>query len=96
MRKRYSPEFKAKVALEALRERKTLNALASEHGVHSMLIQKWKREAVASLTEGFSRRGRSRKEERDRERLVESLYCEIGRLKVERDWVKKKFGALDG
>lgn len=87
-RRRHSSEFKAKVALEALKGQKTLNELASEFGVHPVQIAQWKRQLVeaspAAFEGGGSRRGR------EQAQLVEQLYQQIGQLKVEVDWVRKK------
>ena len=87
MQRRHSTEFKVKVVLEALRERKTLAELASEHGVHAVQISQWKKQALDGLPNVF-RDGRIRgaKEE---EAKQDELYREIGRLKVELDWWKK-------
>jgi transposase-like protein len=91
-RRQHSGEFKAKVALAAIRGEKTVNELATEYGVHPVQITQWKRvlqeEAPRLLS---SRRGRPEQEE---EALKASLYQQIGQLKVELDWVKKKVGRV--
>lgn len=87
-RRRHSSEFKAKVALEALKGQKTLNELASEYGVHPVQIAQWKRQAQEGLT-GVFEHAPSRRE-RAQEELVEQLYQQIGQLKVELDWLQKK------
>ena len=92
-RKQYRPAFKARVAIEAIRGEKTLGQLASQFKVHPMQIGKWRKSAVEQLPELFAD-GRSRKGavlEPDND----ALYEEIGRLKVELDWLKKKVGMLD-
>ena len=81
--------FKKKIALEALREDKTLNQLANEHSVHPMVIGRWKKELIdgaESLFEG--KKGRRQDDEFDREVLEKK----IGRLTVEIDFLKKKLG----
>ncbi|MBI3655125.1 MAG: IS3 family transposase [Acidobacteria bacterium] len=89
-RKSYNGEFKAKVALEALRGAKTVNEIASQFGVHPNQVTAWKKQALDELPQLFSdRRARVEKTE---EELKVSLYEEIGRLKVELDWLKKKLG----
>lgn len=89
-RKRYSAEFKAKVALEALREQKTANELASEFKVHASQIADWKKTAIRHLPHAFLvGKGKSDKEA---EALQDALYQQIGQLKVELDWLKKKSG----
>ena len=88
MRKRYSAEFKAKVALEALRERETLAVLSSRHGVHRMLIQSWKKQALKGLPSSFARGGKPPPD--DKEKLIDSLYREIGKLQGRKGLVEKK------
>jgi putative transposase len=87
-RKQYSPAFKARVAVEAIRGEKTLSQLGSQFKVHPMQIAKWRKAALEQLPELFVD-GRSRKG-RDGEANNDVLYEEIGRLKVELDWLKKK------
>ena len=91
-RKTYSPEFKAKVALAAAKEHKTLSQLAEQYGVHANQISKWKAQLVESVPNVF-RDGRQRtKKDSIRE---EELYEQIGRLKVEVEWLKKKVDQAD-
>ena len=87
-RKVHGPEFKAKVALEALKEIKTASELASQYQVHPTQISAWKKQARDHLPESF-RRGASVKRKSEEE-LTAPLYEEIGRLKMELDWLKKK------
>jgi len=92
-RKHYSAEFKAKVALAALKGDKTLNELAAQYEVHPNQISQWKQRALEELPSLFTdRRERSGQEE---EVLKAGLYQQIGQLKVEVDWLKKKVGVLD-
>ncbi len=86
-RKRHSGEFKAKVALEALKGLKTVNELGAQYGVHPTQISQWKRQLGAEAKEIFG--SRRLKEVRDQEVVQASLYEEIGRLKMELEWVKK-------
>jgi transposase-like protein len=90
-RKKYSSEFKARVALEALRETKTLSQLASEYGVHPNLIRDWKADLVKNAKEIYEGPKRS-DASANREPM---LYEEIGRLKMDLDWLKKKSLELD-
>ena len=87
-RKQYSPKFKARVALEAIRGEKTLSQLGSQFKVHPIQIAKWRKSALEQLPElfvdGRTRQGRNGEADRD------ALYEEIRRLKVELDWLKKK------
>ena len=88
--KRYSAQLKAKVALEAIRGEKTANELAGLYQLHPTQIAAWKKRALEGLTEVCAD-GR-RKAGTDGEAETARLYEEIGRLKVERDFLKKKFG----
>lgn len=90
MRKKYSPEFKARVVLELLREEKTVAELAAEHGVHPTQLHKWRRQAKESLSEVFSRGEDWRKEKAGYEGKIEELYKEVGRLSTQISWLKKK------
>jgi transposase-like protein len=89
-RKRYSAEFKARVALEALKGHKTINELASLYGVHPTQITHWKHRLQKEVPQLFS--ARRDKREQDQEALQAQLYQQIGQLKVELDWLKKKAG----
>ena len=87
-RRRHSDEFKAKVALEAVKGIQTLSELSSKFGVHPTVIAHWKRQLVEGASELFSRGdGRRAKTE---EEIAAPLYEKIGRLEVEVDWLKKK------
>ena len=87
-RKVHKPEFKAKVALEAIRGMKTSSELASRFQVHPTQISTWKKQALEGLPESF-RQSRRAKQVSEQE-LTAPLYEEIGRLKMELDWLKKK------
>ncbi len=85
-RKRHSAAFKAKVALEAAKEIKTLNELASQYGVHSCQISKWKKQLLESIAGVFS----TQKKSINYTKKFDELYRQIGEVTVERDWLKKK------
>lgn len=85
-RKRHSAEFKARVALEAAKEIKTLNELASQYGVHSGQISQWKNQLLEKMSELF----RTHKQNVDHTKKFDELYRQIGEVTVERDWLKKK------
>ena len=89
MRKKYSPEFKAKVAIEAIKEGETLAALSSKHEVHRVQIQLWKKEALELILAGFAGGKKLEKSRKESEDLTDALYRQIGQLKVENDWLKK-------
>jgi len=89
-RKVFGAEFKAKVGLEAIHGVKTINQIAQEHGVHPVQVSQWKKEILeraGTLFEG--KRGPKAVNEYSE---PERLYGEIGKLKMELDWLKKKSG----
>ena len=92
-RKTYTTEFKVKIALEAIKAQRTVNEIASHYGVHPNLVTQWKRQAIESLPDVFSSKLDQRAKES--EELEARLYQQIGQLKVELDWMKKKVGMLD-
>jgi putative transposase len=87
-RKLRSSHFKAQVALEAAKGLKTVNEIAAQYEVHPTLIGKWKKQLLEDLPSLFTD-GRAKAAQND-EALQTRLYEEIGRLKVELDWLKKK------
>lgn len=92
-RNRFSNEFKSKVAIEALKGHKTISELTSEFGVHATQINTWKRQLLEGATGLFGSSVQKQVESHEAEK--ERLYSQIGRLKVEVDWLKKKTGYLD-
>ena len=92
MRKNYGADFKARVALEAIKGDKTLSELASHYEVHPNLIRSWRKRLLEEMSGIFSdkRKREKQTDEDDKTRL----YEEIGRLKVENDWLKKKSGLI--
>jgi putative transposase len=90
MRKNYSADFKSRVALEAIKGERTLAELASQYEVHPNQIRAWKKRLLAEVSDIFS--DRRRKKKVDEEGVKAKLYEEIGRLKIELDWLKKKSG----
>lgn len=93
-RRVFSAAYKAKVALAASKGDKTLSELASQFGVYPNQISAWKKQLLDQLPELFED-GRKRRES-DGEVERAQLYEEIGRLKVELDWLKKKAAQWDG
>jgi transposase-like protein len=88
MRKRFSNDFKARVALAALRGDKTMGELASEFQVHPTQVAAWRNELKERAMEIF---GTPRdKAGVDKGQLIEELYKNLGQMKVETDWLKKK------
>jgi transposase-like protein len=86
-RKRHSAEFKFKVALEAAKGTKTLSELAQEYQLHPSQISEWKRQLLAEGVSVFSTR--SARQQREQAMLETQLYEQIGRLKMELEWLKK-------
>ncbi|MCK5786296.1 MAG: transposase [Candidatus Sabulitectum sp.] len=90
MRKSFSADFKARVALEALKGERSLSELASHYEVHPNQIRTWKKRLLEEMSGIFS--DRRRKEKQTEEGDKAKLFEEIGRLKIEVDWLKKKSG----
>lgn len=92
-RKKHSAEFKAKIALEAAKGLKTINEIASEAEVHPTQVTLWKKQLLEEASTLFaSSKGHKEKSQED---LTAALYQQIGQLKVELDWIKKKSGIIN-
>jgi transposase len=89
-RRKFAPEFKAKVALEALAGELTLAEIAAKHDIHPNVIQQWKRHARASMPDLFS--GRATAHQNSREAEIKALQAKIGELTIEKDFLAKAFG----
>ena len=87
-RRNHSAQFKAKVAMEAVREVMSLTEIASKYDVHPNQIRKWKKQLIEESQGIFS--DRRKREKKDNSELTENLYSEIGRLQMELNWLKKK------
>lgn len=85
--KNYTTEFKAKVALEAIRGDLTLNEISKKYSVHSTQINRWKQQALQSIKSGFN--GKQEKANLNEQRTIEDLYRQIGQLACENDFLKK-------
>ncbi len=92
-RKVYKSEFKATVALEAVRGKLTINQIAKQFEIHPNQISKWKKQFLESLPQIFDNSKHESAEQN--EELTNQLYQQIGQLKVELDWVKKKSALFD-
>ena len=90
MRKRFGNDFKAKVALAALKSDKTMAELSSEFGVHANMITRWVSEAKEGMARVFA--GSDREEVREFKTKNEELFTTIGRIQVENEWLRKKLG----
>jgi transposase-like protein len=86
-RRKFTAEFKAKVAMEALQERSTLSELSKRYEVHPNLITQWKKSLISN---GFMVFKDAHPEKDDRDKLLESLYKEIGSLTMDNNFLKKK------
>jgi transposase len=89
-RKRYTAEFKARVALEAIRGELTLAELAAKHGIHQTMIAAWTKQAVEGMATTFS--GKAEAVQATSEAELAKLHAKIGQLVVERDFLSKAFG----
>lgn len=87
-RRKFSSDFKAKVVLDALRERFTIEELARKYELHPTQINLWKKEAVSNLASVFTKGAESCSD--DKEQQMDKLYSQIGQLKVENDFLKKR------
>jgi len=88
MRKSFNAEFMAKVALEAIKEEKTIAELSSKYEVHRTQITNWRKRVLVGVREIF--KGKQEKVNKENEKLVDELYRQIGQLNVENEWLKKK------
>jgi transposase len=91
-RRSFSPEFKAQVGLEALKGIEPVHAIAAKHKVHPVQVSQWKKEVSERLPEVFGQ-----KPDHDPAQAIareKELFEEIGRLKMELEWLKKKVGPL--
>lgn len=88
MRKKHDSKFKARVALEAIKGEKTIAEIASECGVHPNLVGQWKQKALENLPDIFEKKENGK--DRETEKILNDLYREIGVMKIENDFLKKK------
>jgi len=91
-RRSYSKEFKARVALDALKGQKTVGEIASEYKIHPNQISQWKKKALEGMAESFARGKNNEVEDLESER--DRLYQKVGQLQVEVDWLKKVTGPV--
>ncbi len=88
-RRAYSAQFKFRVAMEAIKEKRTVNEIASEHQIHPTLVRDWKRQLLKGGASVFERGNKTQKQKETGVPEAE-LYEQIGRLKMELEWLKKK------
>jgi transposase len=89
-RRKFDAVFKAKVALEAIANERTINEIAAKYQVHPAQISRWKRELAIGASSLFEQGSQSTTNDRDNE--VSELHQKIGQLTIEVDWLKKKLG----
>jgi hypothetical protein len=94
IKKVHAPAFKIKVAVEAIREAETPGQLASKYAVHAIQVGVWRKQALAAITDFFTRE-RKQTKAKDEAESTADLYQTVGQLKMENDWLKKKIGLLD-
>jgi transposase-like protein len=92
MRRKHSPEFKLKAVVEVLKGEKTANQLAGELNVHPVILSEWKKQFAETGAQIFSQKKCSRAVAEAKEKA--ELFEQIGRLKMENEWLKKKLNAL--
>ena len=92
-RRKFSAEFKVKVALEAIRERHTVEELARKHELHPTQINSWKKEFLNKAAAVFE--AENPEKDAQKEADTEKLYAQIGQLKMENDWLKKNYSSQD-
>ena len=87
IRKTHSVQFKTKVAIEAIKEHKTINELTTEYGIHASQLSSWKKQALEIIPQAFA--GKKNRQQVDQQTLIEQLYQQIGQLTVECEFLKK-------
>lgn len=94
MKRNHEAAFKAKVAIDAIKEEETISALSGKYGVHSNCISNWKQTAIDNIKDGFSRNSKKKKDEEEITR--DDLLKEIGQLKMENEFLKKSTSRSSG
>jgi transposase-like protein len=89
-RRKFSAEFKAKVVIEALKERSSLEEIAKKYEIHPNQIGTWKKEFLSNAAMVFASDEKKSADKNQQEALLDKLYSQIGQQKVEIDWLKKK------
>ena len=88
-RRTHSPEFQARVAMEAISGRKTIQEIAADHAIHPIQVSQWKRQLLDGASELFIR-GKQTKDKDEGQAKEAELFQQIGRLQMELEWLKKK------
>ena len=91
IKRQHTPEFKTSVVLEVLKENETISQICSRYSIHPTQVRRWKEHVLAIVNQSFN--GKTINEQLgENETLISELYRQIGQLKVELDWLKKKMG----
>jgi len=90
IRRSHPPTFKTKVAIEMLKQQKTIQQICQEYGIHSSQASKWKAKALEMLEHGFADEMKVNAEIKDQSELIADLYQKIGQATIEIEWLKKK------
>jgi transposase len=88
VRKQHGVDFKKKVALEAIRQQKTINQITAEFGIHSTQVNNWKKLAMDAISQAFM--SETKLKQQDRQPEIDELHRQLGQVIAERDWLKKK------
>ena len=91
IKRQHSAEFKRKVALEIIKGEETMSVICSKYQIHPTQARKWKEKALTALEHSFDSDSVDNRV-KEKEKLIDELYRQIGQLKVELDWLKKKIG----
>ncbi len=92
VRKHHTAEFKAKVALEAIRQQKTTNELITAYAIQAAQISTWKKQALAAIPLAFS--SKKDRAQHNQPAEIDELYRQLGQVVAERDWLKKKSAGI--
>ena len=84
---KHSTSFKAKVALEIIKGQESISVICSKYSIHPTQANRWRDKALENMKIGFSKKSIAKEKQKDK--LIEELYKQIGQLKVESDWLKK-------
>lgn len=96
MRKRYSPDFKFRVALTAIKNDQTITQICQEYEVTPSLVHKWKQQLLAYGVEAFNKDKNGKAQDSNQENKIAKLYEKIGQLTIERDFLKKTWEKYKG
>jgi transposase len=89
-KRKFSADFKTKVAIEAIKERETIETISHKYELHPNQVSTWKKEFLNNASAAFASKAELSEDKKQQEADTEKLYAQIGQLKVENDWLKKK------